>query len=122
MSNYIDGFILPVPRTHVKEYQQVASQVAEIWKEHGALDYFEYIGEDLKLGGTRAFPEALGAGSEEVSIFGWVVFESKNSRDRINKLVISDPRMEDLVGSLTDPNRLIFDARRMVYGGFERLV
>ena len=122
MADYIDGFVLPVPRKHLNEYRRVAEAVAEIWKEHGALAYYEYVNEDLKLEGTRAFPELLGTKEDEVIIFGWVVFASREARDLANERVAADPRMTDLVDPLTDPSRLIFDAKRMVYGGFQPLV
>ena len=122
MTNYIDGFTLPVPRNHLDEYKHVSEAVAEIWKEHGALAYFEYVGEDLKLEGTRSFPELVGAKEDEATVFGWVVFDSREARDLANERVAADPRMIDLIGPLTDPSRMIFDAKRMVYGGFESLV
>ncbi|REJ81980.1 MAG: DUF1428 domain-containing protein [Bacteroidetes bacterium] len=122
MSNYIDGFVLPIPRVHLNEYKNVAEKVAEIWKEHGALSYFEYIGEDLILEGTRSFIEMVELKNDEVVIFGWVVFPDKIVRDEANKQVPNDPRMAELVSPLTDPKRLIFDASRMVYGGFKTLV
>ncbi len=122
MENYIDGFVLPVPRIHLDEYKEVAKKVAEIWKEYGALAYFEYLGEDLKLEGTRSFVEAVDLKEEEAIVFGWVVFPSKEIRDRANKQVPNDSRMADLVAPLIDPDRLIFDAERMVYGGFQSLV
>lgn len=122
MANYIDGFVLPIPRKRIDQYKQAAEQVAEIWKEHGALAYFEYVGEDLKLEGTRSFIDAVSAKADEAIIFGWVVFESKETRDKANELVINDKRMPGLINPLTDPSRLIFDANRMVYGGFQSLV
>ena len=122
MSNYLDGFVLPVPRNHLNEYKNVAEKVAEIWKEYGALAYFEYVGEDLKLEGTRSFIEVVDLKEDEVIVFGWVLFPSRLTRDLANKQVPNDPRMAELVAPLTDPKRLIFDAGRMVYGGFEPLV
>jgi len=122
MSNYIDGFVLPIPRKHLNQYKSVAQEVAKIWKEHGALAYFEYVGEDLKLEGTRSFPECIEATEDEAIVFGWVVFDSREDRDLANERVATDQRMVDLIAPLTDPNRLIFDAQRMVYGGFEPLV
>ena len=119
---YIDGFVLPIPREHLKEYKVVGESVAKVWKEYGALAYFEYVGDDLYLEGTRSFTEVVDAKEDEAIVFGWVVFESKEARDRANEQVPKDPRMADLVGPLTDPNRLIFDASRMVYGGFFPLV
>jgi uncharacterized protein YbaA (DUF1428 family) len=122
MENYIDGFVLPVPRIHLNEYKGVAEKVAEIWKEYGALQYFEYVGEDLKLEGPRSFIELVDMKEDEVVIFGWVLFPSKEVRDRANKQVPADSRMTELVAPLTDPKRMIFDAERMVYGGFQPLV
>lgn len=122
MADYIDAFVLPIPQNHLTEYKQVAEKVAEIWKEHGALAYFEYVGDDLKLEGTRSFTEAVEAKEDELIIFGWVVFDSKETRDLANKRVAADSRMTDLVGPLMDASKLIFDATRMVYGGFQSLV
>ena len=122
MENYIDGFVLPVPRIYLNEYKSVVEKVAEIWKEYGALAYFEYVGEDLKLEGTRSFIELVNLKEDEIIVFGWVVFPSKEIRDRANKQVPIDSRMTELVAPLTDPKRLIFDAERMVYGGFQPLV
>ena len=122
MKNYIDGFALPIPLNHLNEYRVAAEKVAEIWKEHGALAYFEYVGDDMRLEGTSSFSEALGAEENETIVFGWVVFESRESRDRANKLVSSDPRMVDLIDPLTNPNKIIFDPKRMLYGGFKSLI
>lgn len=121
-ANYIDGFVLPVPRQHLDAYKNVAESVAKIWKTHGALAYFECVGDDLKLEGTRSFPDFVGAREDEVIVFGWVVFDSREARDRANEGVAADPRMTDLVAPLTNGPRVIFDASRMVYGGFQRLV
>ncbi len=122
LSGYIDGFVFPVPKIHLSEYRQVAEQVAEIWREYGALAYHEYVGEDLNLEGTRSFTEVVNAKGDEVIVFGWVVFPSKEVRDQANELVPNDPRMADLVSPLTQSSRLIFDSTRMVYGGFHPLV
>lgn len=122
MANYIDGFVFPVPRSHLNEYQSIAEKVAEVWKEYGALAYFEYVGEDLELEGTRSFIEAVGLQEDEVVVFGWVVFPSKEIRDLANKQVPEDSRMAEYLSPLTNPTKLIFDASRMVYGGFQALV
>lgn len=122
MSQYIDGFVFPIKRRHLEAYRQVAEQVAKIWKEHGALSYFEYEGDDMTLEGTRSFPNTLGTKVDETIIFGWTVFPSKAVRNQANEQVPTDPRMAELVAPLMDSNRLIFDASRMVYGGFKSLV
>lgn len=122
MKNYIDGFVLPIPRIYLDEYKKVVEKVAEIWKEYGAIAYFEFVGDDLTLEGTKSFIEAVDAKEDEEIVFGWVVFPSKEKRDLANKKVPTDPRMTELIAPLTDPRKLIFDGSRMVYGGFQPLV
>lgn len=122
MKNYIDGFILPIPSEYLDEYRKVAEQIAGIWKEYGATAYFEFMGDDMILEGTRSFIDAVNAKEDEVVIFGWVVFPSKQVRDLANQQVPEDPRMAELVAPLLHSERLIFDASRMVYGGFKSLV
>ncbi|MEM9649377.1 MAG: DUF1428 domain-containing protein [Bacteroidota bacterium] len=122
MANYIDGFVLPVPSMYLDEYKKVAEKVAEIWKEYGAIAYFEYVGDDMTLEGTQSFVETVTAKEDEEIVFGWVVFPSKAARDLANSKVPNDPRMGALIAPLVNPDRLIFDASRMVYGGFRPLV
>ena len=122
MANYIDGFVFPLPKAHLDTYQSIAEKVAAIWKAHGALAYFEYVGDDLTLEGTRSFTEVVALKADEVIVFGWVVFPSKEVRDKANETVPNDPNMASLVAPLMQPDRLIFDASRMVYGGFKKLV
>jgi len=122
MANYIDGFVLPVPRAQLDEYKRVAEKVAEIWKEYGALAYFEYVGNDLNQEGTHSFIEVVDVKEDEVVVFGWAMFPSREVRDRANQHVPNDPRMAEIIGPLTNPERLVFDAERMVYGGFQPLV
>ena len=122
MANYIDGFVLPVPRDRLNEYKRVVEVVAEIWKEHGALDYWEYVGDDLNLEGTRSFTDLVAATEDETIVFGWVVFDSREARDLANKKVAADPRMAEMIDPLIDPSNPVFDARRMAYGGFQSLV
>lgn len=122
MTNYIDGFVLPIPAGKLGKYRNVVDQVAEIWIEHGALRYAEYVIEDPDLDGTRSFVDVAGATGGDRVIFGWVSFESREARDRANELVRTDPRMAELTAPLTLEPGVIFDASRMVYGGFERLV
>ena len=118
MAHYIDGFVFPIPRDRLNEYKRLVQAVAEIWKEHGALDYFEYVGDDMNLEGTRSFADLVAATEDETIVFGWVVFDSREARDLANEKVAADPRMADLVASSNSG----FDAKRMVYGGFRSLV
>lgn len=122
MSEYIDGFVLPIPRVHLNEYKNVAEQVGEIWKEYGAIAYYECVGDDLSLEGVRSFIETIDVNDDELVIFGWVIFPSKEIRDIANQKVPLDPRMSELVAPLLNPDRLIFDSSRMTYGGFKAMV
>jgi uncharacterized protein YbaA (DUF1428 family) len=122
MKNYIDGFVFPIPRIYLTEYKQTAEKVAEIWKEYGAIAYFEFIGDDMILEGTKSFVDVVDAREDEEIVFGWVVFPSKKIRDSACKKVPQDTRMTELVAPLTRPEKLVFDASRMVYGGFKPLV
>lgn len=122
MTNYIDGFVVPIPRIYLEEYKKAAEKIAEIWKEYGALAYFEFVGDDLFLEGTMSFTDAIEAQEDEDIVFGWVLFPSKEIRDLANKKVPEDPRMAALVAPLINSDKLIFDTRRMVYGGFTSLV
>jgi len=122
MKNYIDGFVLPVPRIYLNEYRSAVEKVAEIWKEYGAIAYFEFVGDDLSLEGTKSFTETINAKEDEEIVFGWVVFPSKEIRDLANKKVPEDPRMMEIVAPLSNAKKMIFDAGRMVYGGFKPLV
>ena len=118
MSHYIDGFVHPIPRNRLDEYKNLAVEVAEIWKEHGALDYWESVGDDLHLQGTRSFTDAVIAKENESILFGWVIFTSREARNLANEKVAADPRMAELMAKAD----VGFDAKRMAYGGFQTIV
>ena len=122
MADYIDGFVHPIPRKHLSKYKAAAEEIAKIWREHGALGYYEYIGDDLTMEGTLSFYEALNAKEDEAILFGWMLFSSREARDHAITKVAADKRMIDLVSPITDPSHLIFDAERMAYGGFKSLI
>ena len=119
MAHYVDGFVLPVSRDRLDEYKRVAEAAAVIWKEHGALDYWECVGDDLDVESTfsyRSFEDLVEAGDDETVVFAWVVFESREARDAANEKIMADPRMVDLM----DPAKPVFDVTKMAYGGFVR--
>ncbi len=118
MADYIDGFVLPIPKVHLNDYQRIATAIAAIWVEHGALDYREYVGDDMTLAGTRKFMDAAGAADDEAIVFGYVSFASREARDLANEMVAADSRVETLMASVD----VGFDAERMAYGGFKPLV
>lgn len=118
MSQYIDGFALPIPRERLEDYKCLVESVAKIWKEHGAIDYREFVGDEMHLEGTASFNGLLAAQDNEAVVFGWVVFESREARDLANEKVAADPRMADLMAE----SNTGFDASRMAYGGFQPLI
>lgn len=118
MANYIDGFVFPISRDYLNEYKRLSEAVADIWKEHGALDYYEYVGDDMQLEGTRSFTDVVGTRQDEITVFGWVVFDSRETRELANDKVAIDPRMVELMSSMGSG----FNVERMVYGGFQSLV
>jgi uncharacterized protein YbaA (DUF1428 family) len=118
---YVDGYVLPVPKKNVPAYRRMAQKAAKIWREHGALEYRECVGEDLEVKkvasfGLTTFARQLRLKRGETAIFAWVVFKSRAHRDRVNAKVMSDPRLKDMPGPMP------FDIKRMVYGGFDVLV
>lgn len=116
---YVDGFVMAVPQARLAEYRKMARAGAKIWKEHGALDYVECIGDDVPHGKTTSFPRAVKLKDDEVVVFAWIAYKSRAQRDRINRKVMADPRMNAMFPSIQD---LPFDARRMIFGGFRQLV
>ena len=93
MEKYIDGYLLAVPRAKLPTYKNMAEQAMAVWMEHGALDYRECVAEDIDREGFGSFTAAAGAKEDETVVFAWVVFENKAERDRINALVMADPRL-----------------------------
>lgn len=118
MGHYVDGFVLPVARERLDEYRRIAESAAAIWKEHGALDYWECVGDDLNTECTRSFIDMTKATADETVIFAWAVFESREARDTANERIMADPRMAELM----NPQNPICDYQRMAHGGFRELV
>lgn len=118
MSTYVDGFLIPVPKSKVIEYKKLAKICAKIWVEYGALSVFECMADDVSLGAQTSFPQAVKLKKNETVFFSYITYKSKASRNRINKKVMSDPRLEKLMIK----NQLPFDSKRMIWGGFKPLV
>lgn len=115
---YVDGFVIPLPKDKVAEYRQIAARAGEVWKEHGALEYRECLGDDLAPHGMQPFGRAVDATADETVIFAWITFRSREHRDEVNAKVMADPRLADSMA----PEAMPFDASRMLYGGFSVLV
>lgn len=124
MAKYIDGFVLVVPEGKEAEYQKMAEMGRDSWMKNGALQYFECRGDDLKqqeMGDekSRAFAEMTGAGEDENVWFSFIIFESKEHRDEVNKKVMEE--MAETFKDVTD-FEMPTDMKRMAYGGFEAAV
>ena len=115
---YADGFLLPVPKKNVQAYRRIARQAGKVWREHGALEYRECVGEDLRAGMAAPFARAVRLKRGETVFFSWIVYRSRAHRDRVNARVMQDPRLLKLMQHSPMP----FDVKRMYYGGFKVLV
>lgn len=118
MSQYIDGFVLSVPTDKIDAYKAVATKAAAIWKEHGALEYRECVGNDVDVEDQVPFPKLAATQAGETVIFSYVVFASREARDAANEKIMADPR----VAEMCEETQGIFDYKRMAYGGFKTLV
>jgi uncharacterized protein YbaA (DUF1428 family) len=115
MPRYVDGFVLPVPKKNLGVYRTMARKAGKIWREYGALEFRECVGDDLTAEGVVPFPRRITLKPGETVLFSWIVFRSKAHRDRVNAKVMKDPRMH-----LMTP--MPFDPKRMLYGGFRMIV
>ena len=110
MSTYVDGFVIPLSKDKIGEYREIAEQAGAIWREHGALDYYECIGDDMEAKDMVSFPQLAGAEPGETVAFSWIVYKSREHRDEVNAKVMADPRLK---------GDMPFDAKRLIFGGFE---
>lgn len=113
---YVDGFLLPVPKKNLTAYRRMASKAGKIWREHGALQFRECVGDDLRPKGVLPFPRLMKLKAGEIPVFSWIMFKSRAHRDRVNAQVMKDLRMAKMMGPMP------FDVKRMAYGGFKVLV
>jgi len=115
---FVDGFVLPVPKKNLQAYRRMARKASKIWREHGALEFRECVGDDLDIKMGLPFPKLLKLKRGETVVFSWIVFKSRAHRDRVNAKVLKDPR----IAKMCDGNAMPFDAKRMAYGGFKTVV
>ena len=118
MAHYVDGFVIPIPKKNVGAYRRMAQKAGQIWREHGALEFRECVGDDLNLKAGMPFPRGIKTKPGETVVFSWIVYRSRRHRDRVNTQVMKDPR----IANLCDSKRMPFDCERMLYGGFKTIV
>jgi len=109
---YVDGYVVPVPKDRLEDYKNMARAAAAIWKEHGARQSVECVGDDVPYGESTSFPRAVQLKESEMVVFSWVVYDSREQRDAVNAKVMADPRFKALESNLP------FDGKRMFWGGF----
>jgi uncharacterized protein YbaA (DUF1428 family) len=115
---YVDGYVLPVPKKNLQAYRRLAQKAGKVWWEHGALEFRECVGDDLKVKMAMSFPRTIRLKRGETVVFSWIVFKSRTHRDAVNAKVMKDPRLAKMM----DPKAMPFDSKRMVYGGFKVMV
>ena len=115
---YVDGFVLPVAKRNLPAYFETAKKASKIWREHGALEYRECVGDDLKASVGLSFSRLAKLKAGETAVFSWIVYKSRSHRDRVNAKVMTDPRIKKMCNGKSMP----FDLKRMAYGGFKIVV
>ena len=115
---YVDGFVVPVPKKNLPAYRRMAKEAGKVWRDHGALEFREFVAEDVKVGKWTSFPRSVKLKPGETVIFSWIVYKSRAHRDRVNAKVMKDPRLAKMM----DPTAMPFDGKRMIYGGFKVFV
>ncbi|MBA3698129.1 MAG: DUF1428 domain-containing protein [Planctomycetes bacterium] len=118
MARYVDGFVIPMPKKNLALYKKIATNAGKIWREHGALEYRECVLEDPNPMGLPGFPGLAKTKKNETVVFSWIVYKSRAHRDRVNKKVMADPRIQKGM----DPANPPFDCKQMAYSGFTVLV
>lgn len=116
--NYVDGFVVPVPKKKLAAYRRMATIAGKVWREFGAIEYVECVADDVKPGKLTSFPQSVKLKPGEVVVFSWVVYKSRAQRDRVMKKVMADPRLRKMMNPKTQP----FDGKRMFWGGFTTMV
>jgi uncharacterized protein YbaA (DUF1428 family) len=115
---YVDGFIVAVPKKNIAAYRKMSTKCGKVWREHGALDYREWVADDVKVGKLTSFPRAVKLKPSETVVFSWITYKSRAQRDKVNAKVMADPRLKNMMDAKSMP----FDAKRMIFGGFTNLV
>jgi uncharacterized protein YbaA (DUF1428 family) len=115
-TQYVDGFVIAVPRDRLEDYERIARDAASVWREYGALQVVETVADDVPDGKLTSFSRAVQATAEETVIFSWIAYDSREARDEVNAKVMADPRIKDHM------NEVPFDPARMIFGGFRTIV
>jgi uncharacterized protein YbaA (DUF1428 family) len=115
---YVDGFVVPVPKKNLAAYRRMAQRAGRVWRDHGAIEFREFVADDVEVGKRTSFPRSVKRKPNETVVFSWIVYKSREHRDRVNAKVMKDKRLAKMM----NPKALPFDGKRMIYGGFKLLV
>jgi uncharacterized protein YbaA (DUF1428 family) len=115
---YVDGFVVPVPKKNLKAYRSMAKTAGKVWRDHGALEFREWVADDVKVGKRTSFPRSVKLKPGETVVFSYVVYKSRAHRDGVNAKVMKDPRLAKMM----NPKAMPFDGKRMIFGGFKLLI
>jgi uncharacterized protein YbaA (DUF1428 family) len=118
MALYVDGFVIPLLKKNLNAYRRMAQKAGKVWRDHGAVEFRECVGDDLNIKMGKPFPRGIKLKPGETVLFSYIVFKSRAHRDRVNARVMKDPRLATMMSSKAMP----FDVKRMMYGGFKTIV
>jgi uncharacterized protein YbaA (DUF1428 family) len=116
--SYVDGFVVPVPKKKLAAYRKMALKASKVWRDHGALEVCECVADDVKVGEWTSFPRSVKLKRGETVVFSYIVYKSRKQRDAVMAKVMKDKRLAEMM----DPSAMPFDAKRMIYGGFNTIV
>lgn len=116
MGQYVDGFVIPIKKKNMKKYKKMAALGRKVWMEHGALAYYESVGRDINAPYGTPFPKVYKLKPDENVIFAFIVYKSRAHRNKVNDLVMKDPRMNP------EDHEELFDMKRFTVGGFDVIV
>jgi uncharacterized protein YbaA (DUF1428 family) len=115
---YVDGFVVPVPKKKLAAYRSMAKKIGKVWREFGALEYREFVADDVKVGKRTSFPRSVKLKPGEVVVFAYVTYRSRAQRDRVMAKAMKDKRLAGMM----DPKKFPFDGKRMIFGGFKSFI
>lgn len=115
MSQYVDGFVIPIKKKKVNAYKKMAKLGCKIWMKYGALGYYECIGDDF-VKHALGFEGMCKLKKDETVIFAFIIYKSKAHRNAVNAKVMKDPKMK------MDEAKMPFDMNSFAMAGFNVLV
>jgi uncharacterized protein YbaA (DUF1428 family) len=115
---YVDGFVIPVPKKNIEAYRKMSKAAGKIWRDHGAIEYVEAVGDALDVKFGLSFTKIMKPKPGETLVFSFILYKSRAHRDKVNAKVMKDPRMGKIMENMKPP----FDYKRMGYGGFKVIV